>query len=1354
MATENTIFITQTIRHLADLSEVMQSLVDWTAVECGTSYLIWDGKLFASQNIQSNADLVAWLNNKNNWHNLQNVKQTTDTLLIPILIRGKTQGMMAIDAPYKNAVQIIPLVEMLSMRLEANQISISLQAQTTRLSAAARVSKAIITTPNLEELLENILCLICSEFDYDIAHVLLLNQERDNLEYVMACDIRGDIISEIIGERLSLKDESAAKWVITQGYSLILNDAQSDERFYPHPFLPHIGSEMVLLLQDANEVLGVLSVQSKQKNAFSSDEQDVIQGIADQLAIAIYNTILFSKLRESLADMNAMGEVSLLVQAAFDLEALTSRIYDAMLRLHPTGDFTFAIYDQSEDALDLISYREGISGQSRQMVADDIISKMIVHSAPIFWRSADEREATSAYFELPLAHMPQSFLGLPLIAKDTVLGALYTQSDTHTAFDENDLQFMLALVNSAAFALENMRLLDDTKQRVHEMEIINRISHTLSETFGMPVMWEQLLHELENLFPHGFVSVALYDISLKELKKPIIGSSTGILTSPPSVLAEVVVENGITLDFQDLSQEEERLESLGIDSFALNLDAVRSWMGTPLKSRNNETIGVMALQSDNPDAFSDRDLSLLNMVAAQTSLALDNAFLLKAEQERREVASSLIDMGRIMTSTLNFDDVFARIFEQVERLVRYERAVILTPIADATDQLAIHAVEGFDKQYIGRKLHFHEHSPIAQVIHLQEPLTITSVLKSSIWLNQPDMLRDGASQSWMGVPLVVQSQVIGVISLDSVAGESYVADDAIPIFALARQAAIAIENARLHSEAEANLASLKMRAERLASMHHLATYVSSSLSQQAILDHTTQLLADLFKVDHVSVVRINAIDGNGYLVAEYPESELVGEMILAKGTVEYEGLQEILQRKTAQFVHPDDIPDEINLVNEFEGGYVIAPLIAHEHVLGTITLGITEIDTEFGEENLETFMTIAAQIAVAIRNAELFQEALEASRLKSEFLANVSHELRTPLNAIIGYSELLLSGTYGELDEKQGDRLERVYRSGRQLLILINDILDLSKIEAGKMELAMAELDVKALVRDVVSMVQPQAEEKELGISIDVEDKLPQVFVDPQRVKQILINLLSNAVKFTKEGEVQVKVQRASLSLREFPELPIHIISRGNLWVHISVSDTGIGISDADKRLIFEAFTQADGSTIREYEGTGLGLAITKRLVKMHNGHIWLESELGVGSTFNILLPSVETIKRPKYVPDPNDKRPVIILADEDEMTLQLISEYLNPQQYNTIIVRSVSELFDVASEVIPSVILADLMMPNTEGLGILYQLKDNNFTANVPIIISSILDREQQVLELGARAFIKKPVLRSDLLPLLEEIL
>ena len=1233
---------------------------------------------------------------------------------------------------------------------ELHHVMEALQAQTGRLAAAASVSQAIITTPDIDILSSSVLRLICTQFDYDFAQIWKIDDSRDELTCTVACNFDGDLIPELQGETVSLNEDNAVRWVVSHERTLMIADARKDERHHQHPALPPVGSELLLILEAADEVLGVLIVQSKETDAFSLDDTDVMQSISDQLAIAIYNTSLFEQLNERLADMNAMGEVSLLVQAAFDLDALMRRIYDAMRRVHSKGDFSFAVYDDNAEFISLNTYRDGQPEHSLQKIGKDLVSQMLDQAAPVFWRNPEERMATATYFEIPEEELPYSFLGLPVIAKDTVLGVLFTQSNEYSAFDENDLQFMLNLVNSAAFAIENMQLLEDTRRRVREMEIINSISHTLSETFGTNVMWGQLVEELENLFPQGFITIALYDSTYKTLKVPDNNHSQIVITPPPEDLAFAVVENGITLDFNDLSTADERLEGMGIDPFNLNMGALRSWVGTPLKSRNNETIGVLALQSDRPDAFSDRDLSLLNMVAAQTSLALDNAFLLNAEQERREVANSLIDMGRVITSTLNVEDVFARILEQIERLLHYDRAAILIPAAHGDMATAtVHAVHGFEIDYFGYEVYLDNNSPLAQVMQSQEPVTIPLVSTSSTWKTQPAMLADGNVQSWMGVPLVIQSRVIGIISLDTSSDIPYSIDDATPIFALARQASIAVENARLHS-------SLKMRAERLTTMHNLANYVSSTLAHTAIADYAaSSLLTDLFDVQYVCVIRVDEMDSNGYLIAEYPAMDnRINQAVMFKGTDAYEAFEAIVPGNRAVFVRKTDARVPIDLLNPFEGGYVIAPLIAHERILGFIALGVSEPDRNFDEENLATFTTIAAQIAVAVRNAELFEDALEANRLKSEFLANVSHELRTPLNAIIGYGELLLGGTYGSLEEKQEDRIERIFRSGRQLLALINDILDLSKIEAGKMKLELTPLDVSNLVNDTISTLQPRADLKQLKMQIDIQDDLPVVYVDSQRMRQVLINLLSNAVKFTREGQITVRVYRTTVSLKDFPELPAHMMSRGNVWLNISVSDTGIGIPEKDQKLIFDAFTQADGSTIREYEGTGLGLAITQQIVKMHRGHIWVESQPDEGSTFHVLLPAMATLQSPKYTSDPEDKRHVVILVDEDEMTLDLMSEYMNPETYNVITTREAAGVFEIAEEVVPAMIITDLMLSNMEGLEVLHQLKENRYTGNVPIVAYSILDREQEALDAGAAAFIKKPVTRSDLLTVIEEIL
>jgi signal transduction histidine kinase len=267
-------------------------------------------------------------------------------------------------------------------------------------------------------------------------------------------------------------------------------------------------------------------------------------------------------------------------------------------------------------------------------------------------------------------------------------------------------------------------------------------------------------------------------------------------------------------------------------------------------------------------------------------------------------------------------------------------------------------------------------------------------------------------------------------------------------------------------------------------------------------------------------------------------------------------------------------------------------------------------EAEITESEARTLRTVARLVSVAKENADLVGELRDnnfqlerANRLKSEFLANVSHELRTPMNAIIGYSKLMLDGLDGELNAQQEADLQRVTTAADNLLGLINGLLDLSKIEAGRMEINVEDVDVLPIVEDVVALVRPQSDSKDLDVRANIPPDLPMILADRARFRQVLVNLMSNAVKFTDKGAVTVSASSA------------------DGWVTVSVADTGIGISSEAQAYIFDEFRQADASTTRRYGGTGLGLAISKRLVALHGGRIWVESGANGGATFSFTMP-------------------------------------------------------------------------------------------------------------------------------------
>jgi len=291
---------------------------------------------------------------------------------------------------------------------------------------------------------------------------------------------------------------------------------------------------------------------------------------------------------------------------------------------------------------------------------------------------------------------------------------------------------------------------------------------------------------------------------------------------------------------------------------------------------------------------------------------------------------------------------------------------------------------------------------------------------------------------------------------------------------------------------------------------------------------------------------------------------------------------------------------------------------------------LSEMNAQLRIANNDLRLVIRDLAAEKERTERLNDELRAASRYKSEFLANMSHELRTPLNSIVGYSELLLKGLYGDLTSKQVDRVEKIFRNGHNLLALINDILDLSKIEGGRVDLNLRTIQLSAMIDGLIATVEPLANGKPLELYADIDMPLHPVMADELRIRQVFINLLGNAIKFTPSGHVRITARNVTVTDGKSADfaLPARGWLEDRTWVVLGVEDTGIGVPLDEQATIFEEFRQADGTVTREYEGAGLGLAIAKKLVELHAGRIWVTSAPGAGSTFYVALPAVEAHER------------------------------------------------------------------------------------------------------------------------------
>ncbi|MBI3814679.1 MAG: response regulator, partial [Nitrospinae bacterium] len=389
---------------------------------------------------------------------------------------------------------------------------------------------------------------------------------------------------------------------------------------------------------------------------------------------------------------------------------------------------------------------------------------------------------------------------------------------------------------------------------------------------------------------------------------------------------------------------------------------------------------------------------------------------------------------------------------------------------------------------------------------------------------------------------------------------------------------------------------------------------------------------------------------------------------------------------------------------------------------------------------------------------ESYERLKEIDRLKSEFLANMSHELRTPLNSIIGFSKVILKGIDGPITDIQKTDLTAIHQSGQHLLTIINDILDLSKIESGKMELLKEMIDIGEIAEGVVSTVDSLIIGKPVKLKMELEEELPATFVDKTRIRQVMLNILSNAVKFTDKGEIRLKVRKIRYedmkTIENNPDgyCPKRSPVREGDFILVSVTDTGIGIKREDMPMVFEEFRQIDSSSARKEGGTGLGMAISNKFILLHGGEIWVESRPGIGSVFHFTVPVSETAEKTlpaiERVIAPIDREKEVIMVIDDEInSITLLRRTLEKEGYEVVGIQDPNEAIKRVGEIKPNAIILDVIMPKRDGWEIIQELKSKPETKDIPVIFCTIIADKKLGFSLGASDYLVKPVRDDDLL-------
>ena len=442
----------------------------------------------------------------------------------------------------------------------------------------------------------------------------------------------------------------------------------------------------------------------------------------------------------------------------------------------------------------------------------------------------------------------------------------------------------------------------------------------------------------------------------------------------------------------------------------------------------------------------------------------------------------------------------------------------------------------------------------------------------------------------------------------------------------------------------------------------------------------------------------------------------------------------------------------------------VGPLRAKSRVRGAFILA-RRVASSFSAADRELILSVGRQVGMALETGQLYTELNntvnqvrranarleEATRHKSEFLANMSHELRTPLNAIIGFSEILQDQAFGPLNQKQNRYVTNILTSGKNLLALVNDVLDLSKVEAGKMELSLENFDAQVAINDVLNIVMVMAEKKQIGLSLRTGDA-PQIKADRGKFKQILYNLLSNAIKFTPEGgSVEIQTHEAED------------------YIEIAVIDNGVGIDPADHERIFEEFRMLDSTLTKKQQGTGLGLALSRRLAQLHGGTVRVQSVLTQGSVFTLVLPAASPpepldLPQPEVMPQngsqfrnfsvrENNNGKLALIVEDDDKAAELLQLYLEQSGYRVSRATNGENALVQAKSLRPALISLDIILPTKNGWEVLRELKNDPATRDIPVLVISMVDSRKISFELGAVACFVKPVRREELAAKLEEL-